>query len=72
MLLCAHPRLSREAAAALNPGHRLPAARAELLARLGRMAEARTAYDAALALCGNAAEADHLRRRRDAADPLRP
>ncbi|NPC98868.1 RNA polymerase subunit sigma-24 [Nocardioides sp. zg-DK7169] len=48
------------------PGHRLPAARAELLARLGRTAEARTAYDTAIALCDNAAEADHLRRRRDA------
>ncbi|MDQ6522009.1 sigma factor-like helix-turn-helix DNA-binding protein [Nocardioides sp. LHD-245] len=46
------------------PGHRLPAVRAELLARLGRDAEARVAYDTALALCRNDAEAAHLRDRR--------
>ncbi|WP_241153998.1 RNA polymerase sigma factor [Nocardioides pantholopis] len=46
------------------PGHRLPAARAELLARLGRHAEARTAFDTALALCRNEAEAAHLAERR--------
>lgn len=46
------------------PGHRLPAVRAELLARLGRDAEARVAYDTALALCRNDAEAAHLRARR--------
>lgn len=45
-------------------GHRLPAVRAELLARLGRRAEALRAYDAALALCANEAEATHLRARR--------
>ncbi len=46
------------------PGHRLPAIRAELLARAGRHADAVTAYDAAIALCGNSAEAAHLRERR--------
>ncbi|GAA1531519.1 RNA polymerase sigma factor [Nocardioides humi] len=46
------------------PGHRLPAVRAELLARLGRPEEARLAYDTALAQCGNEAEAAHLRERR--------
>ncbi|GAA1973166.1 hypothetical protein GCM10009718_06350 [Isoptericola halotolerans] len=47
-------------------GHRLPAVRAELLARAGRTDEARDAYDAACALCGNEAERAHLRLRRDA------
>nr|WP_202873196.1 DUF6596 domain-containing protein [Kribbella capetownensis] len=46
------------------PGHRLPAVRAELLARAGRPDEALTAYDAALAACDNAAERDHLTHRR--------
>lgn len=45
------------------PGHRLPAARAELLARAGRTVEARTAYTEALARCGNAAERSHLETR---------
>ncbi|MBM7519115.1 RNA polymerase sigma factor [Nocardioides nitrophenolicus] len=45
-------------------GHRLPAVRAELSARLGRTDEARRAYDTALALCRNDAEAAHLRGRR--------
>jgi len=48
------------------PGHRLPAVRAELLARLGRDAEAIKAYDAALALCTNGAERAVLARRRQA------
>jgi RNA polymerase sigma-70 factor (ECF subfamily) len=48
------------------PGHRLPATRAELLARLGDTEGARLAYDAAIALCANDAEGDHLRRRRAA------
>jgi RNA polymerase sigma factor (sigma-70 family) len=48
------------------PGHRLPAARAELLARLGEDANARASYDTAIALCANAAERDHLIRRRAA------
>ena len=51
---------------ALARGHRLPAVRAELLARLGRVEQARTAYDAALATCTNAAEHAHLVRRRAA------
>lgn len=51
------------------PGHRLPAARAELLARTGDHAGARVAYDAAIALCGNAAVRTHLVRRRDALAP---
>ncbi len=42
------------------PGHRLPSVRAALLARVGRVEEARDAYEEALALCGNAAEAEHL------------
>lgn len=43
--------------------HRLPAIRAELLARSGRAPEAVSSFHAAIALCGNAAERDHLRRR---------
>ena len=43
--------------------HRLPAVRAELLVRAGRPAEAVTAFAVAIALCGNEAERDHLRRR---------
>ncbi|WFF00032.1 RNA polymerase sigma factor [Micromonospora sp. WMMD964] len=47
------------------PGyHRLPATRAELLTRLGRDAEARAAYDEALALVTNETERAHLRTRR--------
>ena len=46
------------------PGHRLPAARAELLARSGRTDEARTAYDEAIGRCGNLAERAHLMERR--------
>jgi RNA polymerase sigma-70 factor (ECF subfamily) len=46
------------------PGHRLPAARAELLARAGLPAEARAAYDAAIGRCGNEAERAHLEERR--------
>ncbi|MGY2701691.1 RNA polymerase sigma factor [Nocardioides sp. HB32] len=46
------------------PGHRLPATRAELLARLGRSAEAGTAYDEAIGRCSNLAERTHLIERR--------
>ncbi|WP_298518957.1 DUF6596 domain-containing protein [uncultured Nocardioides sp.] len=46
------------------PGHRLPAARAELLARAARPVEAAAAYDDALARCGNEAELAHLEARR--------
>jgi RNA polymerase sigma-70 factor (ECF subfamily) len=42
----------------------LPAVRADLLRRLGRDAEAVTAYDAAIALAGNDAERTFLERRR--------
>jgi RNA polymerase sigma-70 factor (ECF subfamily) len=49
------------------PGHRLPAARAELLLRSGRVAEALGVYDLAIQRCDNAAEAAHLRDRRTAA-----
>ncbi|WP_433133309.1 RNA polymerase sigma factor [Micromonospora sp. CA-240977] len=49
------------------PGyHRLPATRAELLARLGRDDEARAAYDQAMALATNETERAHLRTRRTA------
>ncbi|MDT9594192.1 DUF6596 domain-containing protein [Nocardioides zeae] len=50
------------------PGHRLPAVRAELLARTGRdddAVAALEAYDTALTLCRNEAERAHLLRRRD-------
>ncbi|GAA3774826.1 RNA polymerase sigma factor [Plantactinospora mayteni] len=47
------------------PGyHRLPATRAELLARLGRDAEARAAYDQAVALATNETERAFLETRR--------
>ncbi|WP_205473813.1 RNA polymerase sigma factor [Nocardioides sp. SYSU D00038] len=46
------------------PDHRLPAARAELLGRAGLVAQARTAYDDAVARCGNEAERAHLAARR--------
>ncbi|MDQ6642239.1 MAG: RNA polymerase subunit sigma-24 [Actinomycetota bacterium] len=42
------------------PGHRLPATRAELLARAGRTDEARTWFTTALGLCRNGAERAHL------------
>ncbi|GAA4428160.1 RNA polymerase sigma factor [Georgenia halophila] len=45
-------------------GHRLPAARAELLARAGDTDAARQSFDAAIALCENEAEAAFLGRRR--------
>ncbi|MDQ4053815.1 MAG: RNA polymerase subunit sigma-24 [Actinomycetota bacterium] len=46
------------------PGHRLPAARAELQARAGLTEQARSSYDEAIALCDNEAELAHLRERR--------
>lgn len=46
------------------PGHRLPATRAELLARSGRVAEAAAAYDEAIGRCANLAERAHLMERR--------
>lgn len=48
------------------PGHRLSAARAALLSRSGRGAEATVAYDEAIARCDNDAERRHLLRRRSA------
>lgn len=60
------PRAGLAALAGLElPGHRLPAVRGELLARAGATAEARVQFELALAGCGNAREAEHLRRRRD-------
>ena len=53
------------------PGHRVPATRAELLARAGRIEEARKSYDDALARCDNEAEAEHLRERRAALESSR-
>jgi RNA polymerase sigma-70 factor (ECF subfamily) len=48
--------------------HLLPAARADLLRRLGRTAEAAQAYRAALALVGNEPERAYLTRRLEALD----
>jgi RNA polymerase sigma-70 factor (ECF subfamily) len=48
----------------LDGHHVFHSVRADLLRRLGRGAEAATAYDAAVARTGNAAERDFLRRRR--------
>jgi RNA polymerase sigma-70 factor (ECF subfamily) len=45
--------------------HAFHATRADLLRRLGRSQEARTAYDAAIELAGNTAETAYLTRRRD-------
>jgi RNA polymerase sigma-70 factor (ECF subfamily) len=45
--------------------HLYHAARADLLQRLGKYADAAAAYDKALALATNAVEQEHLRRRRD-------
>ncbi|WP_229397941.1 RNA polymerase sigma factor [Micromonospora okii] len=51
------------------PGyHLLPATRADLLARLGRTAEARATYDEAITLAGNDAERTFLRNRRSDLD----
>ena len=49
----------------LPRSHLLPAVRADLLRRLGRTAEARVAYAAAIALAGNGPERVFLQRRRD-------
>lgn len=53
---------------ALPHSHRLPAVRAELLSRAGDVQAARTAYDLAVARCGNEAERDLLVRRREELD----
>ncbi|WP_241005464.1 sigma-70 family RNA polymerase sigma factor [Nocardioides sp. zg-1228] len=52
-------------AGALAGYHALHAARADLLRRMGRSAEARQAYDRAIELAGNRAEMAYLTRRRD-------
>jgi RNA polymerase sigma-70 factor (ECF subfamily) len=53
----------------LESYHPYHAARAELLRRLGRPAEAAAAYDAALALASNTAEVAYLTRQRDSVRP---
>ena len=58
-----------ERAPALAAYHALHVTRADLLRRLGRSAEAREAYDAALAVTGNPAEVAYLTRRRDQLSP---
>ncbi|MFC7550853.1 RNA polymerase sigma factor [Plantactinospora sp. GCM10030261] len=55
----------------LRDYHYLPATRADLLRRLGRDAEAVTAYRAALALTGNTAEQEFLAERIHRAPPTR-
>jgi RNA polymerase sigma-70 factor (ECF subfamily) len=50
----------------LDQYHVFHAIRAELLRRLGRNSEARSAYDAAIVRAGNAAERHFLQRKRDA------
>ena len=45
------------------PGHRLPAARAELLLRAGRRDEAGPCFATAISLCRNDAERAHLEQR---------
>lgn len=52
-------------AAELDSYHALHVTRAELLRRVGRSAESRSAYDRAIALADNPAEVAHLTRRRD-------
>ncbi|GAA2356113.1 hypothetical protein GCM10010404_05660 [Nonomuraea africana] len=49
-----------------------PAARADLLQRLGRLPEAAAAYREALDLAGTEPERTHLRRRLNAIDPPGP
>ena len=51
--------------AALDGYHAYHATRADLLRRLGRSPESRAAYDRAIELAGNTAEAAYLSRRRD-------
>jgi predicted RNA polymerase sigma factor len=48
---------------ALRHYHLLPSVRGDLLARLGREAEARAEFERAAAMTGNAAERAHLLRR---------
>ena len=53
-------------AGALEGSHLLPSVRGELLARLGRVEEARAEFDLAVRLCGNEREQALLRGKRDA------
>ncbi|GAA4432641.1 sigma-70 family RNA polymerase sigma factor [Actinokineospora soli] len=53
------------AGGALANSHLLPAVRGELLARMGRVDEARAEFDAAIALCDNERERAVLARKRD-------
>lgn len=55
-----------EAGGGLGPHHALFAAKADLLRRLGRLGEARAAYDAAIGAAKNEVERRFLARRRDA------
>jgi RNA polymerase sigma-70 factor (ECF subfamily) len=59
------PALAAVDALDLGGYHLFHATRADLLVRLGRLAEARLAYDAALATVDNGAERRFLERRRD-------
>lgn len=52
--------------------HRLPAVRAEFLARAGRPLAAAASFEAAISLCGNDAERDHLRKRATEVAARRP
>lgn len=52
--------------------HAFHATRADLLRRLGRGEEARSAYDRAIELAGNTGEVDYLTRRRDQLGQPRP
>jgi RNA polymerase sigma-70 factor (ECF subfamily) len=65
------PALALAAIESLDlPGyHLLPATRADLLARLGRIAEARACYDDAIALAANHAERTFLQDRRSRLPP---
>jgi len=54
---------------ALAGSHLLPGVRGELLARLGRIEEARSELARAASLCGNARERELLERKRDALRP---
>ncbi|MDE2048848.1 MAG: RNA polymerase subunit sigma-24 [Betaproteobacteria bacterium] len=58
-----------EASGQLQGYHLLPAARADLLRRAGRAAEAAAAYRTAIALCGNEAERNYLRARLAQCEP---
>ena len=61
----APPSASPRSTAWSSTYHLWHATRAELLRRLDRPDDARSAYDAALALTDNAAEREYLTRRRD-------